>query len=407
MSKKKEEKQLPHRSDKQANVKALKKLVKKGFRHGSTLSSKHHKHNGKKIFICSPKRPFVLTPLQTATFISFIQNINTFTIQVLANPNAQNIQQLRDQLNELARFIEAVRIPFVLKVEINATINTILSLIVQTPFPTEAVAAQIQNLQNLLLALAFSLQSANQAIINALQIAITALSQSIAAIEAQPGARGATGITGPTGATGTQGIQGAQGTQGLIGPTGAMGLQGIPGLIGPTGDTGLQGLQGPVGPTGATGSQGIQGLVGPTGPTGPNPPIAVADISSNTTQVIPNNGAVNLSTYTQIIGVTFNGTDTLTVPTTGLYFISYDISLDPGNVGASSFGVSVNGLAPNIDSNIATTINQHLSNSGILGVTAGTTVRLINTSGVARTISTPLANAQSARLAIYLVRTLP
>ena len=151
------------------------------------------------------------------------------------------------------------------------------------------------------------------------------------------GPQGIQGIQGPTGPQGPQGIQGPtgpQGLQGVEGPTGPTGPQGLQGIEGPTGPTGPQGLQGIEGPTGPTGPQGLQGVEGPTGPTGPQG-LAVTENSmsaQNTTgdtiSVILGGTVVPLPNNQNLDGFVADGTNsTFTVPTTGTYLLTYNISV--------------------------------------------------------------------------------
>ena len=158
--------------------------------------------------------------------------------------------------------------------------------------------------------------------------------QGIQGIQGPTGPQGPQGAQGIQGPTGPQGPQGIQGIQGPTGPTGPQGLQGDEGPTGPTGPQGLQGIEGPTGPTGPQGLEGIEGPTGPTGPTGPQG-LAVTENSmsaQNTTgdtiSVILDGTVVPLPNNQNLDGFVADGTNsTFTVPTTGTYLLTYNISV--------------------------------------------------------------------------------
>ncbi|MED2216670.1 exosporium leader peptide-containing protein [Bacillus thuringiensis] len=132
-----------------------------------------------------------------------------------------------------------------------------------------------------------------------------------------------------------------------IGPT----LPPIPSITFPTGFTG------PTGPKGATGPQGIQGEPGAIGPTGPQgvqgiqgEPGAVGPIlqpfvnSSIFSQTIAVNGLLNIRGVITTSGVDFNGVDTLTIITPGLYYLDVVLNLSTETPANSQFQVFLNGI---------------------------------------------------------------
>ena len=161
------------------------------------------------------------------------------------------------------------------------------------------------------------------------------------------GPTGPQGLQGQTGPTGPKGEQGIQGIQGETGPTGAQGEQGIQGLqgetgpTGPQGEQGIQGLQGETGPTGPQGEQGIQGLQGETRTTGPQGETgAAAEIVTSNSLAVANTSIS--SVFVPVGGValiplpdnqtlttySINSANTIfTIPDTGLYYLSYFISI--------------------------------------------------------------------------------
>ncbi|WP_243514147.1 BclA C-terminal domain-containing protein, partial [Priestia filamentosa] len=179
-------------------------------------------------------------------------------------------------------------------------------------------------------------------------------------------AAGATGITGPTGLTGATGV---------AGPTG---LTGVTGVTGPTGLTGLTGVTGPTGLTGATGVTGVTGPTGLTGATG----TAVTATSLNAVNTGGSVyavvlGGTNIALPTQNIGggITANAGNTVfTVPTTGRYYITYQINITAALL--VSTRLVING-AGNLPSTIAPVVGlTSFNNDVIVPLDAGSTISL-------------------------------
>lgn len=199
-----------------------------------------------------------------------------------------------------------------------------------------------------------------------------------------PGPQGVQGIAGPEGPQGTpgpQGLQGTPGSQGVQGITGPQGIQGTPGPEGP------QGIPGPQGSEGIQGPEGPQGIAGPTGPEGPPGPSVIlqpyvnSNIGTNlfNTQPIPVDGTVNFGNGASmtINGIDFNGTDTFTIRTTGIYYLSCTLSFEAGTPAGSTFGISISNaplLAPSSNTGSAGQITVHRVGTYL----AGQTVRIIN-----------------------------
>ncbi|WP_304952643.1 BclA C-terminal domain-containing protein [Xylophilus sp. ASV27] len=201
------------------------------------------------------------------------------------------------------------------------------------------------------------------------------------------GVTGAVGPTGPAGVTGAVGPTGPAGVTGAVGPTGPAG---VTGAVGPTGPAGAPGVTGAVGPTGPAGANGTNGTVGPAGPTGPAGPAGpagasvgvdsayAANTSSSVIPVVISGTNVPLPGLQELGTFTTNGnSDAFTVPSTGLYLVSYDIITSP-LVGIFS-QVSVNGaprpaLTDTVGIDTGTRINRH--RQAILPLVAGDTLQL-------------------------------
>ena len=114
------------------------------------------------------------------------------------------------------------------------------------------------------------------------------------------------------------------------------------------------GATGPVGPTGPTGAAGVTGATGATGVTGPTGPTGAtgtainqnATIYNNATQEAVSGTALNLPTVLTNNGMTVNATS-ITVPTTGTYWVSYTINEATGANNGDFVAIYVNGAINN------------------------------------------------------------
>lgn len=215
-----------------------------------------------------------------------------------------------------------------------------------------------------------------------------------------PGPRGFTGVTGPmgprgprgfTGATGPVGAPGAAGATGATGPVGARGPVGSTGATGPAGATGATGSTGPIGPVGPAGAVGP---IGPVGPTVTAQSIFAANLSGGPINLAVGGTLVplpqqDLGSFTSDITKT-----TFTVPTTGRYYLTYDVNLATGV--ALNTQILVNGVA----------IPESVRNSSTRGVYSASFIRTLQAgdlvaldlSGIAVTVQ--LQNGVGASLTI-------
>ncbi|MGQ3379121.1 BclA C-terminal domain-containing protein, partial [Priestia endophytica] len=187
-----------------------------------------------------------------------------------------------------------------------------------------------------------------------------------------------TDVAGPTGTPDTSPdytLLAAAGATGITGPTG---LTGATGVAGPTGLTRLTGVTGPTGLTGATGVTGVTGPTGLTGATG----TAVTATSLNAVNTGGSVyavvlGGTNITLPTQNIGggITANAGNTVfTVPTTGRYYITYQINITAALL--VSTRLVING-AGNLPSTIAPVVGlTSFNNDVIVPLDAGSTISL-------------------------------
>ncbi|MFN7932800.1 MAG: hypothetical protein U0R19_05700 [Bryobacteraceae bacterium] len=222
------------------------------------------------------------------------------------------------------------------------------------------------------------------------------------------GAQGQQGTPGPTGATGVAGATGPAGASGPAGPTGPTGTAGAAGVTGPTGFTGSTGPTGATGATGAIGF-GVPGATGPTGVTGPTgatgaagagglsayggvfdlATIASATVVGGTDVPFSNNGALS--------GVSHSaGGTTVTVPTAGVYEVSYSISITAG-IG-SAIAIAVNGSVDSSSSVPALVAVGNISGQVMLTLAAGDVITMRNNSAVPMTQT--LAPSVGAQLTV-------
>ncbi|MGG1216671.1 collagen-like protein [Priestia endophytica] len=206
-------------------------------------------------------------------------------------------------------------------------------------------------------------------------------------------AAGATGVTGPTGLDGVTGVTGPTGLAGVTGVTGPTGLDGVTGATGPTGLDGVTGATGPTGldgVTGATGPTGLDGVTGATGPTGltgftGSTGATGTAVTATSLNAVDTGGSVyavvlggtNIALPTQNIGggITANAGNTVfTVPTTGRYYITYQVNITAALL--VSTRLVING-AGNLASTIAPVVGlTSFNNDVIVPLNAGSTISL-------------------------------
>ncbi|WP_342512034.1 hypothetical protein MKY34_15545 [Sporosarcina sp. FSL K6-1522] len=176
-----------------------------------------------------------------------------------------------------------------------------------------------------------------------------------------------TGTAGPTGATG------ATGSTGATGPTGATGSIGV---TGPTGATGSIGI---TGPTGATGSIGVTGPTGATGPTGTSVTsnsMYASNTTGSTIVVLLGGTSIPLPNNQSLDGFTVNGANTtFTVPSTGRYYVTYQISTTVSLLASSR--LLLNGSTPIPGSIVSPALAaSSYNNDLIVSLSAGDTLSL-------------------------------
>ena len=230
------------------------------------------------------------------------------------------------------------------------------------------------------------------------------------------GDTGAAGPAGPTGAAGAKGDKGDTGAAGPAGPTGAQGAKGDAGAKGDKGDTGAAGPAGPagaagpqgaIGPQGVQGTQGVQGIQGAKGDKGDAGPAFTASVfayntngmnvplNSNSSMLVP------LPGFTASDSVFFHGADTITVMTSGWYYVSY--SLRTTQNANLDVGVVVDGM-PLPQLTTSPDFEDYIwQGTGLLNLNAGNQVslRVANNSGSGQTV---IIKAGSQGAALTLVK---
>ncbi|MEC2126651.1 Gly-Xaa-Xaa repeat protein, partial [Bacillus paranthracis] len=177
---------------------------------------------------------------------------------------------------------------------------------------------------------------------------------------------------------------------GNTGPTGATGI------TGPTGATGPSGSTGPTGRTGTTGNTGPSGSTGPTGTLAQ----AYASLTLGVNQTVAANGKVNFSGGgTNLNGITFNGSDTLTIQQNGDYMITLNVSPALGSVTPAAFGVGLNNNPTPSTNMVSNVSGGMISSTTIISLTAGTTLSLFNNSGVAVSLNNGAGGAAGGGVA--------
>lgn len=212
-------------------------------------------------------------------------------------------------------------------------------------------------------------------------------------------------------------VQGPKGPRGITGPS-LPGPTGDPGPVGPIGPTGpsTTGPTGATGDPGPTGAAGPQGPTGPEGSTGPAGPAGLNGISTahgsffatNTQALAAGDPVVFPSTASATVDITPNTPSPgfFTINETGHYAIEYGVSVsDTSNV---SVALSLDGGTTSIP---GTPINNTIfvaelafptpgHGSVILFLTAGQSIILYNSSGVAYTIAPRYPGDLSAYLVL-------
>lgn len=198
------------------------------------------------------------------------------------------------------------------------------------------------------------------------------------------GPAGATGPAGPQGQAGnpgtpgSPGTPGAQGTVGPAGPTGPQGPAGATGLTGSAGAIGPAGATGPAGGTGPTGATGPQGATGPTGPSGGSIPVRILSAYNILGATYNLSGAGDtLLSFPSVApgssGFNFSNGNTVTILTTGLYRVTYNLHLNQQTTTVAIEPLKNGSIL--LENGVSyTTQPKNLSNNFIVGLNLGDTL---------------------------------
>ena len=217
------------------------------------------------------------------------------------------------------------------------------------------------------------------------------------------GPTGPAGPQGPAGANGQNGQNGLNGLNGATGPTGAFetgdALFNVNGATLGYGDNlilqsdtldititpgsvtidienpNITGPTGPAGPQGDTGPAGPQGDIGPTGPSVTANSMSALNTTGGPITVVTGGAPVSLPSNQYLDDFTANGeNDEFTVPQTGTYLVSYNISLATALAVSSQVLLNNAALAGSIVAPTAAVST--LNASVIANLTANDTLRL-------------------------------
>lgn len=132
-------------------------------------------------------------------------------------------------------------------------------------------------------------------------------------------------------------------------------------------------LTGPTGPTGPTGA------TGPTGPTGPTGVLSNinATVVETAAQALTTGTALTLGTTVTNNGMVVGG-NSITIPSTGTYLVSFGTNTATAAAGADNVGIGVNGV---VDENTRRTLTTTQGTSGtyVLDLTADDELTLVPT----------------------------
>lgn len=132
---------------------------------------------------------------------------------------------------------------------------------------------------------------------------------------------------------------------------------------------------GPAGPTGSAGSGVSDPVVGGT-------VLYTGDGGSQ--HVMPHSPVAFTASTLQ--GVSFNGTDSLTIRSAGFYYLEWRISLPPGQTAPSSFGIVIDGNKSGTAGHSSNSGKALVSGSAVLNCSVGNTLALYNRSEAAVTV---------------------
>lgn len=91
-------------------------------------------------------------------------------------------------------------------------------------------------------------------------------------------------------------------------------------------------------------------------------------------------------TASTLQGVSFNGTDSLTIRSAGFYYLEWRISLPPGQTAPSSFGIVIDGNKSGTAGLSSNSGKALVSGSAVLNCSVGNTLALYNRSEAAVTV---------------------
>ncbi|MEH7459930.1 Gly-Xaa-Xaa repeat protein, partial [Bacillus sp. JJ1127] len=138
---------------------------------------------------------------------------------------------------------------------------------------------------------------------------------------------------------------------------------------------------------------------GATGATGASFPIATAVLQNSQPQTVAQSETFVFSTPSNLINISFNGTDELTILTTGIYVISFSISTTAPGCAPLGVGVSQNREAAT-DNFSCNVVGDSLSFTTIETLTAGTSISIQSTLSE---ITIPNTGDTNIRLTIFRI----
>ena len=217
-------------------------------------------------------------------------------------------------------------------------------------------------------------------------------------ISGAPGGEGISGAPGEgiSGAPGGEGISGAPGGEGISGAPGGEGISGSPGSTGLSGAPGGEGISGAPGSTGLSGASGTEGISGAPG-TSANPTYAfiynMVFISGEISGLPPPppppqqtlSPATNPPNASQYVvfnstgphyGITFNGSNALTLLVTGDYLANYSASFVPN--GGNAFSIKLIDNTVDVPGSVITSNSPVLNGSVEFSANAGDQISLAN-----------------------------
>ena len=203
-------------------------------------------------------------------------------------------------------------------------------------------------------------------------------------------------VVGISGAPGGEGISGAPGGEGISGAPGGEGISGSPGSTGLSGAPGGEGISGAPGSTGLSGAPGTEGISGAPGTSAnptygfiynmvfisgeisglpPPPPPPQQTLSPATNPPNASQYVVFNSTGPHY-GITFNGSNALTLLVTGDYLANYSASFVPN--GGNAFSIKLIDNTVDVPGSVITSNSPVLNGSVEFSANAGDQISLAN-----------------------------